>query len=140
LPQIHPLSFFIEQVNPSHQLNSHNDNNNNNPSTFSGLRSPVCFILYPFAFPLWINKNQLAEFFATSKQNIGQHIYNILDDKELDSNSVVKDYFTTAADGKEYSCFLFAGYGSGIYLMSQKPYHFIIKEINDKYAVSLGYK
>lgn len=86
-----------------------------------------------------MKQNQLAELFATSKQNIDQYIYSILDDNELDSNSVVKDYFTTAADGKEYSCFLFAGYGSGIYLMSQKPFHFILKEINDKYAVSLGY-
>jgi hypothetical protein len=85
-----------------------------------------------------MNQNQLAELFATSKQNIGQHINSILEEKELDSNSVVKDYFTTAADGKEYN-FLFAGYCSGIYLMSHKPYHFIIKEINDKYAVSLGY-
>jgi len=52
---------------------------------------------------VWMNQSQLAELFATSKQNIGQHIYSILDEKELDSNSVVKNYFTTAADGKEYN-------------------------------------
>ncbi len=51
---------------------------------------------------VWMNQNQLAELFDTSKQNIGQHISNILKDKELDVNSVVKNYFTTAADGKEY--------------------------------------
>ena len=39
---------------------------------------------------IWMNQNQLAELFATSKQNIGQHIANILNDKELESNSVVK--------------------------------------------------
>jgi hypothetical protein len=49
---------------------------------------------------VWMNQNQLAELFDTSKQNIGQHIANILEDKELDSNSVVKNYFTTASDGK----------------------------------------
>ncbi len=52
---------------------------------------------------VWMNQNQLAELFDTSKQNIGQHIASILKDNELDSNSVVKDYFTTATDGKEYN-------------------------------------
>lgn len=52
---------------------------------------------------VWMNQNQLAELFDTSKQNIGQHIASILEDNELDSNSVVKNYFTTASDGKEYN-------------------------------------
>ena len=46
---------------------------------------------------IWMNQNQLAELFATSKQNIGRHISNILTDLELEENSVVKNYFTTAA-------------------------------------------
>jgi len=50
---------------------------------------------------VWMNQNQLAELFDTSKQNIGQHISSILDDNELEQNSVVKNYFTTAADGKK---------------------------------------
>ena len=52
---------------------------------------------------VWMNQNQLAELFDTSKQNIGQHISSILEDKELTENSVVKNYFTTASDGKEYN-------------------------------------
>jgi len=52
---------------------------------------------------VWLNQSQLAELFATSKQNIGQHISAILKDNELDTNSVVKNYFTTAADGKNYN-------------------------------------
>jgi hypothetical protein len=52
---------------------------------------------------VWMNQQQLAELFDTSKQNIGQHINNVLKDNELDSNSVVKDYFTTASDGKNYN-------------------------------------
>ncbi|HNS30050.1 MAG TPA: virulence RhuM family protein [Tenuifilaceae bacterium] len=51
---------------------------------------------------IWMNQNQMAELFDTSKQNIGQHIKSILNDKELEPNSVVKNYFTTAADGKNY--------------------------------------
>jgi hypothetical protein len=52
---------------------------------------------------VWMNQNQLAELFDTSKQNIGQHINNILEEKELGENSVVKNFFTTAADGKQYN-------------------------------------
>ena len=52
---------------------------------------------------VWMNKNQLSELFATSKQNIGQHIISILKDKELEESAVVKNYFTTASDGKEYN-------------------------------------
>lgn len=52
---------------------------------------------------IWMNQNQLAELFDTSKQNISLHIINILKDKELEKKSVVKDYLTTAFDGKKYS-------------------------------------
>jgi len=50
-----------------------------------------------------MNQSQLAELFDTSKQNIGQHILSILKDNELNENSVGKNYFTIAADGKEYN-------------------------------------
>ncbi|MDR3180345.1 MAG: virulence RhuM family protein [Prevotellaceae bacterium] len=52
---------------------------------------------------VWLNQQMLAELFDTSKQNISLHIINILEDKELNENSVVKDYLTTAADGKQYN-------------------------------------
>jgi hypothetical protein len=52
---------------------------------------------------VWMNQNQLAELFATSKQNISQHIIKILEEGELQENSVVKNYLTTAEDGKEYN-------------------------------------
>ena len=62
------------------------------------------------------NQNQLAELFDTSKQGIGQHIANILKDRELDVNSVVKKFFTTASDGHRRSranrCG-FVGFGRG---------------------------
>ena len=57
---------------------------------------------------VWMNQNQLAELFATSKQNVGQHIQKILDERELDENSVVKNYFTTATDGKNYEVTFYA--------------------------------
>lgn len=52
---------------------------------------------------VWMNQKQLAELFDTSKQNIGQHIANILSERELEEVSVVKNYFTTAEDGKDYN-------------------------------------
>lgn len=52
---------------------------------------------------VWLNQAQIATLFATSKQNVGQHISNILKENELDANSVVKNYFTTASDGKQYN-------------------------------------
>ncbi len=52
---------------------------------------------------VWMNQSQLAELFDTSVPNISMHISNILKEKELSENSVVKDYLTTAADGKEYN-------------------------------------
>jgi hypothetical protein len=52
---------------------------------------------------IWLNQSQLAELFATSKQNVSSHIITILKENELDENSVVKDFLTTAADGKNYT-------------------------------------
>ncbi len=57
---------------------------------------------------VWMNQNQIAQLFDTSKQNIGQHISNILKEGELEENSVVKNYFTTAADGKDYNVAFYA--------------------------------
>lgn len=58
--------------------------------------------LYSRDGDVWMNQNQLSELFDTSKQNIGQHIKNILEENELEAISVVKNYFTTASDGKSY--------------------------------------
>lgn len=51
----------------------------------------------------WLTQNQLAELFATSVQNISEHIKNILSDNELDEISVIKDFLITAQDGKQYT-------------------------------------
>lgn len=39
---------------------------------------------------VWMNQNQLAELFDTSVPNISRHISNILEEKELERNSVVR--------------------------------------------------
>jgi hypothetical protein len=52
---------------------------------------------------VWLTQAQMAELFQTTKQNIAGHIGNIFKENELDHDSVVKESFTTAADGKKYS-------------------------------------
>ena len=52
---------------------------------------------------VWLNQLQMAELFQTTKQNISYHITNIFKEGELEENSVVKDFLTTAADGKPYN-------------------------------------
>src|SRR5450830_404456 len=51
---------------------------------------------------VWLTQLELAALFQTTKQNISLHIRNIIDDKELSQQTVVKENLTTAADGKNY--------------------------------------
>ena len=49
---------------------------------------------------VWLSQTDMADLFQATKQNISLHIRNILDDGEQGVDSVVKEYLTTAADGK----------------------------------------
>ncbi|MGN0740832.1 MAG: virulence RhuM family protein [Treponema sp.] len=57
---------------------------------------------------IWMNQQQMALLFDTSRPNISMHVANVLQDKELDEKSVVKDYLTTASDGKNYNVTYYA--------------------------------
>jgi hypothetical protein len=51
---------------------------------------------------VWLTQQHLADLFQTfqtSKQNVSQHLTNIFDEGELAEDSVVKNFFTTVADG-----------------------------------------
>lgn len=50
----------------------------------------------------WLTQAQMAALFNQTKQNISLHINNCFKEKELNSNSVVKESLTTAVDGKKY--------------------------------------
>ena len=58
----------------------------------------VSVTLYAKDGSVWMNQKQLAELFDTSVPNINIHIANILKDKELSVDSVIKDYLITAAE------------------------------------------
>lgn len=51
---------------------------------------------------VWLSQMELAELFQTTKQNVSLHIKNVLAERELVEDAVVKDYLTTATDGKKY--------------------------------------
>ena len=51
---------------------------------------------------LWLSQKQLAEVFGKSVKTINEHIINIFEEQELDENSVIRNYRTTANDGKNY--------------------------------------
>ena len=60
-------------------------------------------VLYAKDGNIWMNQGQIAELFDTSIPNISMHVSNILKDGELKQNSVIKEYLTTASDGKNYN-------------------------------------
>lgn len=51
---------------------------------------------------VWLTQAQMVNLFQSTKQNISLHINNIFKERELQRDSVVKEYLTTAADGKRY--------------------------------------
>ena len=51
---------------------------------------------------LWLTQAQMCELYQTSKSNVSEHIKHIFEDGELNEESVVRKFRTTAADGKEY--------------------------------------
>lgn len=56
---------------------------------------------------VWLSQSLMTELFQTTKQNISLHIKNIFEEGELDPDSVVKEYLTTAADRKSYSTYYY---------------------------------
>jgi prophage maintenance system killer protein len=51
---------------------------------------------------VWLTQNQMVLLFKKTKQNISLHINNIFKEGELRKDLVVKEYLTTARDGKKY--------------------------------------
>ena len=52
---------------------------------------------------VWLSLDQMAELFQRNKSTISRHIKNVLEDGELEADSVIAYFATTATDGKKYS-------------------------------------
>jgi hypothetical protein len=48
---------------------------------------------------VWLTQLEIAELFATTKQNVSLHAKNILEDKELDEKATVKESLTVQTEG-----------------------------------------
>lgn len=51
---------------------------------------------------VWLSLDQMAELFQRDKSTISRHIKNVFEEGELNADSVVANFATTAADGKTY--------------------------------------
>jgi len=52
---------------------------------------------------VWLTQAQMATLFGKAKSTISEHIKNVFDDRELEQDSVVRNFRTTATDGKDYN-------------------------------------
>ena len=59
--------------------------------------------LYAENNTVWLSQAQIVELFNSSKSNISEHIKHIFEEHELEENSVVRNFRTTASDGKQYN-------------------------------------
>ena len=52
---------------------------------------------------VWLTQAQLCELYQSGKSNVSEHIKHIFEEGELEENSVIRKFRTTASDGKQYS-------------------------------------
>lgn len=52
---------------------------------------------------IWMSQDVMANLYDTTKNNISMHLKNIFEEGELEKDSVVKKFLTTASDGKKYN-------------------------------------
>ncbi len=52
---------------------------------------------------IWMSQDVMANLYGTTKNNISIHLKNVFDEGELQKDSVVKKFLTTARDGKKYN-------------------------------------
>ena len=57
---------------------------------------------------IWMNQQQMGELYQTAKSTLSEHIKNIFNEGELTEKSVVRNFRTTASDGKNYNVSYYA--------------------------------
>ena len=51
---------------------------------------------------VWLTQAQLVDLYGSSKANVSEHIKHIFEEGELEEDSVVRNFRTTAAGGGDY--------------------------------------
>ncbi len=51
---------------------------------------------------VWLTQTQLVKLFQSSKANVSEHVKHIFEERELEREAVVRNFRTTASDGKNY--------------------------------------
>lgn len=75
----------------------------NNIILYTTIDGRIKVELYEMNDNIWLPQRAIAELFEASKSSISEHIKNILIEKELVEESVVRNFRTTASDGKTYN-------------------------------------
>lgn len=63
---------------------------------------PVAFDAIVHNGEAWITQKQMAELFGVTVKTVSEHIQNIVRDRECESEAVIRNFLTTASDGKRY--------------------------------------
>lgn len=56
---------------------------------------------------VWLNQAQMTELFQRNKRTVSEHIRNVFKEGELEEKAVVRNFRTTAADGKSYQTYFY---------------------------------
>ena len=75
---------------------------------------------------IYMSQDVMANLYDTTKNNISMHLKNIFDEGELEKDSVVKKFLTTASDGKNYNVLHYAIIAVGYRVNSKKATEFRI--------------
>lgn len=76
--------------------------NNHNIIIFNNGSLSLDVTISPEEETVWLTQVQISLLFETTVSNVSMHIKNILNDNELDPNSVIKNFLSTAQDNKQY--------------------------------------
>jgi hypothetical protein len=52
---------------------------------------------------IWLPQKRIAKLFGVTIPTVNEHLRNIFNSSELDENSVIRNFRTTATDGKKYN-------------------------------------
>jgi hypothetical protein len=52
---------------------------------------------------IWLPQKRISELFGVTIPTVNEHLRNIFNSNELDENSVIRNFRTTATDGKKYN-------------------------------------